>query len=150
MRVNRSVNENDAINLAKRYNAKYIECSAKNGYNVDRLFEYIIQDILKREENNSSDSGGNVKNNNIYRNIMSLKSNDTLRNTYRNGINSDNESNQNFITSSYFLKSRNNINTNNDYINNINNLQNNQNNEYLRKSMNFYENENKQKLCYIF
>ena len=150
LRVNRSVNENDAINLAKRYNAKYIECSAKNGYNVDRLFEYIIQDILKREENNSSDSGGNVKNNNIYRNIMSLKSNDTLRNTYRNGINSDNESNQNFITSSYFLKSRNNINTNNDYINNINNLQNNQNNEYLRKSMNFYENENKQKLCYIF
>ena len=150
LRTTRAVNENDAINLATKYNAKYIECSAKNGYNVDRLFEYIIQDILKREENNSSDSGGNIKNNNIYRNIMSLKSNETLRTTYRNGINTDNESNQNFITSSYFLKSRNNINTNNDYINNINNFQRNQNNDYLKKSLNFYENENKPKLCYIF
>ena len=149
LKTNRSVKENDGINLASKYNAKYIECSAKNGYNVDRLFEYIIQDILKKEENNSSDSGGNVKNNNIYRNIMSLKSNETLRTTYRNGIYTDNESNQNFITSSYFLKSRNNVNTNNDYINNINNLQSNQNNDYLKKSLNF-ENENKPKLCYIF
>ena len=147
LKVNRVVNENDAINLAKRYNAKYIECSAKNGYNIDRLFEYILQDILKREENNSSDSGGNDKNNKIYRNIMPLKSNDSLRITYRNEANIDNESNQNFITSSYFLKSINNVNTNNDY---INNFKSNPNNAYLRKSMNFYQNENKPKLCNIF
>ena len=147
---NRVVNENDAIKLASKYNAKYIECSAKNGYNVDRLFEYIIQDILKREENNSSDSGGNVKNNNIFRNIMSLKTNDTLRTINKNENNTDIESNQNFITSSYFLKSGNNINDNNDFINNINNNQSYQNNEYLRKSLNYYENENKPKLCNIF
>ena len=115
----------------------------------NRLFEYIIQDISRREESNSSDSGGNQKNNRIYKNVNSIRSNDSLKNNNRNGLYSDNESRQNFETSSYFLKSRNYINSNNDYINNINNFQSNQNNEKYNKSFYFYQNSNKQK-CQIF
>ena len=74
LRTTRAVNENDAINLATKYNAKYIECSAKNGYNVDRLFEYIIQDILKKEEQSYSiDSGGGGS---IYKSIY--RNNDNI------------------------------------------------------------------------
>ena len=161
LRINRVVNENDARDLAKKYNAKYIECSAKNGFNVDRLFEYIIQDILKRQDNNSNDNDGNIKNNNIFRNVMSIRSNDNLRNTYRNGIYTENESGQNFETTSNFLKSRNNymFTNNNDYINNNNNINNYQNsynyNNYnynydFNKTYNFYRMENKPKKCIIF
>ena len=148
LKINRIVNENEARDLANKYDAKYMEVSAKNGLNIDRLFEYIIQDIIKREEGSSSDSGGNVKNNAIYRNIMSIRSNDSLRNTNR--LFTENESRQNFETSSYFLKTRNYFNTNNDYINNINNLQENKNKEELKKSFYYYQNENKQKKCLIF
>ena len=102
--------------------------------------------MLKREENSSSDSSGNVKNNSIYRNVMSIRSNDSLRNTNR--LYTENESRQNFETSSYFLKTRNYINTNNDYINNINNFQENKNREEFKKS--FYQNDNKPKNCLIF
>ena len=146
LKINRIVNENEARDLANKYNAKYMEVSAKNGLNIDRLFEYVIQDILKREENSSSDSSGNVKNNSIYRNVMSIRSNDSLRNTNR--LFTENESRQNFETSSYFLKTRNYINTNNDYINNINNFQQNKNREEFKKS--FYQNEKKPKNCLIF
>jgi small GTP-binding protein len=148
LKINRIVNEDEARDLANKYDAKYMEVSAKNGLNIDRLFEYIIQDIIKREEGSSSDSGGNVKNNAIYRNIMSIRSNDSLRNTNR--LFTENESRQNFETSSYFLKTRNYFNTNNDYINNINNLHENKNKEELKKSFYYYQNENKQKKCIIF
>ena len=146
LKINRLVNENEGRDLANKYNAKYMEVSAKNGLNIDRLFEYVIQDIIKREENSSSDSSGNVKNNSIYRNVMSIRSNDSLRNTNR--LYTENESRQNFETSSYFLKTRNYINTNNDYINNINNFQENKNREEFKKS--FYQNDNKSKNCLIF
>jgi small GTP-binding protein len=148
LKINRIVNENEARDLANKYDAKYMEVSAKNGLNIDRLFEYIIQDIIKREEGSSSDSGGNVKNNAIYRNIMSIRSNDSLRNTNR--LFTENESRQNFETSSYFLKTRNHLNANNDYINNINNYQENKNKEEYKKSFYYYQNENKQKKCIIF
>ena len=32
-------NENEARDLANKYDAKYMEVSAKNGLNIDRLFE---------------------------------------------------------------------------------------------------------------
>ena len=155
LRLNRVVYENDAINLASKYNAKYIECSAKNGFNVDRLFEYIIQDILKRQDNNSNDNEGVFKNNNIFRNVNTIRSNDNLRNTYRNGVYTENESGQNFETTSNFLKSRNNylFTNNNNYIinNNINNYQNNYNYNYdFNKTYNFYKMENKHTKCNIF
>ena len=54
LKINRIVNENEARDLANKYDAKYMEVSAKNGLNIDRLFEYIIQDIIKREEGNNS------------------------------------------------------------------------------------------------
>ena len=149
LKINRMINENEARNLAKQYNAKYMEVSAKNGLNIDRLFEYVIQDIVKREEGNSSDSGGKVKNNSIYRNVMSIRSNDSLK--IPNRVYTENESRQNFETSNYFLKSRNYINTNNDYINNINKFHENKNIEELKKqTYNFYQNENKPKICLIF
>ena len=145
LRTNRVVSENEGTEIAKQYNAKYIECSAKNGLNIDRLFEYIIQDIIRREENNSSDSGGNRRNINIYKNIKNLKSNDSLRNNNHIGFYSDNESRQNFETSSYFLKTKTFLNNNNnDYINNINI---NQNNVQMQKS--FYQNDSIKK-CEIF
>ena len=157
LRINRVVNEIDARNLAAKYNAKYIECSAKNGFNVDRLFEYIIQDILKNHDNNSNDNLGNIKTNTIYRNVNSIRSNDNLKNTYRNGVYTENESGQNFETTSNFLKTRNNymFTNNNDYIsnNNINNYQNNYNYNYnydFNRTYNFYKMENKPKKCIIF
>ena len=125
LRTSRLISEIKGREMPNKYYAKYMECSAKNGLNVDWLFEYIIQDISRREESNSSDSGGNQKNNRIYKNVNSIRSNDSLKNNNRNGLYSDNESRQNFETSSYFLKSRNYINSNNDYINNINNFQSN-------------------------
>lgn len=150
LRTNRLISENEGREIANKYEAKFMECSAKNGLNVDRLFEYIIQDISRKEESNSSDSSGNQKNNSILKNINSLRSNDGLKNNKKNMLYSDNESRQYFVNSSYFLKSRNYINSNNDYINNINNFQSNQNNEEFNKSFYFYQNDNKQKKCQIF
>lgn len=143
LRINRVISDNEGRETENKYNAKYMECSAKNGYNIDRLFEYIIQDIIKRESNNSSDSGGNQRNNNIMHKSIKKKSNDSERNNNLYGINSDNESRQNFMTNSYFSKTGNFFNNNNDY--NINNI--NQNNENQPKS--FYQNDGSRK-CEIF
>ena len=139
LRINRVISDNEGRETENKYNAKYMECSAKNGYNIDRLFEYIIQDIIKRESNNSSDSGGNQRNNNIMHKSIKKKSNDSERNNNLYGINSDNESRQNFMTNSYFSKTGNFFNNNNDY--------NNQNNEIQPKS--FYQNDGSRK-CEIF
>lgn len=69
LRTSRLISEIKGREMPNKYYAKYMECSAKNGLNVDRLFEYFIQDISRREESNSSDSGGNQKNNRIYKNV---------------------------------------------------------------------------------
>ena len=143
LRINRVISDNEGRETENKYNAKYMECSAKNGYNIDRLFEYIIQDIIRGESNNSSDSGGNQRNNNITHKSIKKKSNDSERNNNLYGINSDNESRQNFMTNSYFSKTGNFFNNNNDY--NINNI--NQNNENQPKS--FYQNDGSRK-CEIF
>jgi small GTP-binding protein len=142
LRINRVISDNEGRETENKYNAKYMECSAKNGYNIDRLFEYIIQDIIRGESNNSSDSGGNQRNNNIMHKSIKKKSNDSERNNNLYGINSDNESRQNFMTNSYFSKTGNFFNNNNDYINNIN-----QNKEIQPKS--FYQNDGSRK-CEIF
>lgn len=143
LRINRVISDNEGRETENKYNAKYMECSAKNGYNIDRLFEYIIQDIIRGESNNSSDSGGNQRNNNITHKSIKKKSNDCVRNNNLYGNNSDNESRQNFMTNSYFSKTGNFFNNNNDY--NINNI--NQNNEIQPKS--FYQNDGSRK-CEIF
>ena len=143
LRINRVISDNEGRETENKYNAKYMECSAKNGYNIDRLFEYIIQDIIRGESNNSSDSGGNQRNNNITHKSIKKKSNESVRNNNLYGNNSDNESRQNFMTNSYFSKTGNFFNNNNDY--NINNI--NQNNEIQPKS--FYQNDGSRK-CEIF
>ena len=150
LRMNRLVYENEARQMANKYEAKYLEVSAKSGYNIDRLFEVIIQDILRRGES-YSDNNGQIKGNSIYKNMNTIKSNDSLKNTTRN---SDNESQLNIETSSYFLKSRNNYinNTKNDYINNINHFQGNQNNGQFQTPFYYYQNNNNNKSskCLIF
>lgn len=143
LRINRVISDNEGRETENKYNAKYMECSAKNGYNIDRLFEYIIQDIIRGESNNSSDSGGNQRNNNIIHKSIKKKSNESVGNNNLYGNNSDNESRQNFMTNSYFSKTGNFFNNNNDY--NINNI--NQNNEIQPKS--FYQNDGSKK-CEIF
>ena len=143
LRINRVISDNEGRETENKYNAKYMECSAKNGYNIDRLFEYIIQDIIRGESNNNSDSGGNQRNNNIIHKSIKKKSNESVGNNNLYGNNSDNESRQNFMTNSYFSKTGNFFNNNNDY--NINNI--NQNNEIQPKS--FYQNDGSRK-CEIF
>ncbi len=122
--ANRIISENEARQMAFKYDAKYLEVSAKSGANIDRLFDYIIQDI-KREESNSSDSGWRNKGNSIYRNTATLKSNDSLKNINNNNINNNviinntaNESGLNFETRNYFLQTNNYYINNNGYINN--------------------------------
>ena len=148
LKVNREVNEIEARELGNKYNAKYMEVSAKNGLNIDKLFEYLIQDINRRGEISNIKNRGIIKNNNINRNIMNIRSNDSLGNTNRNGLYNENESGLNYETSSYFLKTNTFMNSTNDYINNIYHYQGNQNNEKLKKS--FYYYENKPQKCQIF
>lgn len=150
LRENRFVSEYEAREMANKFNAKYIECSARNGFNVDRLFEYVIQDILRRGNIGYIINGGNIKNNGIYRNIMSIKSTDSLKNTNRNGLYTENESKQNFETSNYLLRNGTFINTNNDYINNIN-YHPNLNNEMYQKSYDdYYQKRKNSSKCQIF
>ena len=150
LRENRFVSEYEAREMAKKFNAKYIECSARNGFNVDRLFEYVIQDILRRGDIGYIINGGNIKNNGIYRNIMSIKSTDSLKNTNRNGLYTENESKQNFETSNYLLRNATFINTNNDYINNINYHPNLYNEMYQKSYEDYYQKRKNSSKCQIF
>jgi len=65
----RQVQENEARSEANIYKAKYMEVSAKTGINIDKLFDYVIQDIFKNKGKSSSiDSGGGILYKNIYNN----------------------------------------------------------------------------------
>jgi small GTP-binding protein len=139
LKTNRAVTEIQGQETANKYDAKFMEVSAKKSSTIKKLFDCIIQDIIKRDENSSSsDSNGKVSNNNILSNVTTLRTNKSLKNS--NGLSTDNESFVNYETSSYFLKA------NNDYINNLNNLQDIKNREIMRKSI-YYKT---QKKCFIF
>ena len=133
--------------MADKYEAKFMEVSAKNGLNIDKLFDSIIKDIIKRDEKSSSkENSVSTRSNNIFRNINTLKSNNSSGNINRNGTFNENESALNYETSSYFLKSKNSIVNNNDYINNLNKENNNEN---FKNSI--YSDINKDsKKCLIF
>ena len=148
LRSKRVILEKEGRDIANKYDAKFMEVTAKNGLSIERLFDHIIQDILKRDENSSSDSGGQIKNNNILNNVNTIRSNKSLKNTNRNGNITDNESVLNNETSSYFLKTKNSINTNNDYIKNINNYKENTTNDISKKTI-YYNNQDSKK-CLIF
>ena len=145
LKTNRAVTEIQGQETANKYDAKFMEVSAKKSSTIKKLFDCIIQDIIKRDENSSSsDSNGKVSNNNILSNVTTLRTNKSLKNS--NGLSTDNESFANYETSSYFLKAKNTINENNDYIKNLNNLQDIRNREIMRKSI-YYKT---QKKCFIF
>ena len=134
------------MQLANKYNAKYIEVSAKIGLNVDKLFECVIQDITLKDIKENI----NIKNNRIYRPINNIINNYTIGgNIYKNEIDNENESKVIYETSTNFLKTNNYINLTNGYNNNnINNFQGIQNNNNINKS--YYFNGNPQNKCQIF
>ena len=145
LKTNRAVSEQLGQETANKYDAKFIEVSAKKSFSIKKLFNCIIQDIIKRDESSSSsDSNGKTNNNNILSSVSTLRTNKSLKNS--NGSNNDNESFFNYETSSYFLKAKNSINENNDYINNLNNLQDIRNKEIMKKSI-YYKTPKK---CFIF
>jgi len=145
LKTNRAVSEQLGQETANKYDAKFIEVSAKKNFSIKKLFNCIIQDIIKRDESSSSsDSNGKTNNNNILSSVSTLRTNKSLKNS--NGSNNDNESFFNYETSSYFLKAKNSINENNDYINNLNNLQDIRNKEIMKKSI-YYKTPKK---CFIF
>ena len=101
----RQINESEGRLEATKYKAKYIEVSAKTGLNIDKLFDYVIQDIAKKEQDSTSfDSGGGI----IHKNIFNNNKNINNTNNINNNINEININNNNL----------NNINTNNNTYNN--------------------------------
>ena len=131
----RQVQDNEARSEANRYNAKYMEVSAKTGFNIDKLFNYVIQDIFTNEEKSSSiDSGGGggildkniYNNNNQINNINIINQNQINTNTNTNIItNIDTNTNANIITniepnSNTNIINKINIPINNNINNNIN------------------------------
>ena len=141
LKINRVVSEIQGQETANKYNAKFMEVSAKKSSTIKKLFDCIIQDIIKRDESSSSsDSNGKFINNNILSNVTTLRTNKSLKNS------NDSENFSNYETSSYFLKGKNSINENNDYVNNLNNLQDIRNREIMRNSI-YYKT---QKKCFIF
>ena len=141
LKINRVVSEIQGQETANKYDAKFMEVSAKKSSTIKKLFDCIIQDIIKRDESSSSsDSNGKFINNNILSNVTTLRTNKSLKNS------NDSENFSNYETSSYFLKGKNSINENNDYVNNLNNLQDIRNREIMRNSIYFKT----QKKCFIF
>ena len=141
LKINRVVSEIQGQETANKYDAKFMEVSAKKSSTIKKLFDCIIQDIIKRDESSSSsDSNGKFINNNILSNVTTLRTNKSLKNS------NDSENFSNYETSSYFLKGKNSINENNDYVNNLNNLQDIRNREIMRNSI-YYKT---QKKCFIF
>jgi len=47
MAAQRKVTQQEAQDLAKSYNAGYIETSAKNGINVNEAFEMLVRDFIR-------------------------------------------------------------------------------------------------------
>ena len=164
--MNRQVAESEGRLEATKYNAKYFEVSAKSGMNIDKLFDLIIQDIIRNKDNKMNfDGGGGIKYKNIYNNNNNKNIN--INNTNNNNIdvkinninnnniytnNLENENGLDYDNSSYFLKSKMNGNynnyDNNDYVKNINNFYSNDNKKGYQNSNVFSNNQfNK---CQIF
>lgn len=152
--MNRQVNEYEGRLEAKKYEAKYLEVSAKTGINIDKLFDYIIQDIIREDYNsNIVDSGGEIIHKNIF-NKNNTNNIDNNINTNNNNIQNNINTNSNIIEneksglfyddSTYHLKSNMSVNNNNGLINNINNVKN-VNNKNEMQNSNFFPNK-----CQIF
>ena len=155
LRLNREVTDNEVKKSSIKYEAKSMEVSAKNGLNIDRLFNDIIEDLMKNEKNNNINPENS--NNNIYNKTNNISQLYNLRNNSLNRVYTEHESRINFeSSSSYYLQSRN-FNLNEDYINNLNNndninrvnIQSNIQNEDNKNSF-YLNNNNNEKKCSIF
>jgi hypothetical protein len=56
--VPRKVLRSEAIDLAKKYNMLYVECSAMKRVNVDDLFRNLVMRIVKNEQGLVGDGPG--------------------------------------------------------------------------------------------
>ena len=176
--INRKISEAEGRLEATKYNAKYIEVSAKTGMNIDKLFNCIIMDLNEREKNsNSIDRGGGggiintniIQNNNIFNNknnINNIINDKNISNNINiNNINNDTKedkdininTNSNMIEmeksginydSSTYHLKSNMAINNNNFLKNINNVQIN-NEKNEFKNTNFFSNNFANK-CQIF
>ena len=115
----RQINEAEGRLEATKYKAKYIEVSAKTGINIDKLFDYIIQDIAKKDQDSTSfDSGGGIIHKNIFNNNKNIINTNNINNNI-NEININNNMNNiNTNISTNNTNTYNNINTNTNLIEN--------------------------------
>ena len=156
----RQINENEGRLKATKYKAKYIEVSAKTGWNINKLFDYIIQDLIKKDQDSFSFDGGggilhksiynnnNINNTNIINNnINEIKNNDV--NDINEPINTNNiiNINNNIIRNNNY-DTNNNINKNlietNSNVDTYNNIETNNNintNNHINTNSNIIENE---------
>ena len=157
--MHRQIDEVEGRLEATKYNAKYIEVSAKNGMNIDKLFDFIIQDIIKKNDNKINFDGGGIKNKSIYNNNIinkniivnnNINTNNNIdikinnNNIDKNNNNTnlyENENGLDYDNSSYFLKSKaHGNNNNNDYVKKINTVYtNNKSGEYQNSK--FFSND---------
>ena len=88
----RQINESEGRLEATKYKAKYIEVSAKTGLNIDKLFDYVIQDIAKKEQDSTSfDSGGGIIHKNIFNNNKNINNTNNINNNINKDHNTNNE-----------------------------------------------------------
>ena len=176
--INRKISEAEGRLEATKYNAKYIEVSAKTGMNIDKLFNCIIMDLNEREKNsNSIDRGGGggiintniIQNNNIFNNknnINNIINDKNISNNINiNNINNDNKEDKdiNINTNSNMIEmEKSGINydsstyhlksnmsiNNNNFLKNINNVEINRDKNEF-KNTNFFSNNFANK-CQIF
>ena len=111
LKSNRNVSEYQGQEMANKYDAKFMEVSAKKSSSIKKLLNCVIQDIIKRDENSSSDSSG--KGNKILSSANTLITKKSLKDLNR--FSTSNESFFNNETSSYFLKGKNSFNENKKY-----------------------------------
>ena len=116
----RQINEAEGRLEATKYKAKYIEVSAKTGINIDKLFDYIIQDIAKKDQDSTSfDSGGGIIHKNIFNNNKNIINTNNINNNI-NEININNNMNNININ----ISTNNNTNTYNNINSNTNLIEN--------------------------
>ena len=143
--INRRISEAEGRLEATKYNAKYIEVSAKTGMNIDKLFNCIIKDLNEREKNgNSIDQGGGIINKNIIQNNNIVNDKNNIINDI-NYININNNINMNNINNNIKENKDFNINTNT-HTNMIENEKNGLNYDsstyYLKSNMSINNNNN--------
>ena len=96
LEAQRKVHEQAGKEMARKLKANFMDVSAKNGLNVDKLFDDVIKDIIKRDEIISSKGSSSLtRNNKILQNTNTLKSSASSE-LNMNGTLTENESALNY------------------------------------------------------